>query len=258
MTRSLLDLYIATLCFALVSTACGGASPAPEAPDTILPSTSADLVDDEPADVDEEGRPMTHVGQGMHHRFDDPDYWVQVFEGPERDAWQRPDELVAAMSIAPGMTVADLGAGTGYLLSRFHEAVGAEGEVLALDAEASLVAFMAERVDREGWSNVTPRQVPYDDPELRAGSVDRVLILDTWHHIGDREAYAARLAAGLTDGGELWIVDFTQDSEMGPPVHHRVTVEQVTAELEAGGFAVARVDTELLPHQFIVVATVAR
>jgi len=255
MTTARSTLFIAAAALALGAAACGGAPVEPDAPETILPETEADLVDDEPVDVDEHGRPLTHVGQGMHHRFDDPEYWVQVFEGPERDAWQHPDELVAAMSIEPGMTVADIGAGTGYLLSRFQSAVGAEGAVLALDVEPSLVTFMSERAEREGWANVTATQVPYDNPNLPAGEVDRVLILDTWHHIGDRETYAAHLAAGLSATGELWIVDFTQDAPMGPPVEHRVTSEQVVAELEAGGMVIDRVDTELLPHQFIVIAT---
>lgn len=250
-------LFTSASVLALGLGACGGAPATPEAPETIRPDTEADLVVDEPVDVDEHGRPMTHVGQGMHHRFDDPEYWVQVFEGPERDAWQLPDELVDAMEITPGMTVADIGAGTGYLLSRLRAAVGPDGEVLALDVEPSLIAFMADRAEREGWDNVEVRQVPYDDPELPITAVDRILILDTWHHISDREAYAARLAGGLAAGGELWIVDFTQETEMGPPVHHRVTAEQVTAELEAGGLVVDRVDTDLLPHQFIVIATVA-
>lgn len=190
----------------------------------------------------------------MPHRFEDAAKWAKVFDDPARDAWQRPDDVVAALKLGAGMTVADLGAGTGYFLPRLSQAVGPAGQVLGLDVEPDMVRFMTERAASAKLANVTARQVAFDDPGLAAGSVDRVLIVDTWHHIAAREAYSKKLAAALKPGGFVAVVDFTLETEKGPPRQHRIPAEQVVAELVAGGLG-ARVIEEPLPDQFIVVGS---
>ncbi len=190
--------------------------------------------------------------KGMHHRFDDAEKWAKRFDAPERDAWQKPREVVTAATIAPGATVADIGAGTGYFLPYLAEAVGEGGRVLALDVEPNLVAHMEERVADAGLTTVSVAQIPYDDPKLEAASVDRVLIVDTWHHIDARVAYTQKLAAALKPGGQVVVVDFTMDSPEGPPREHRLAPEKVIEELTAGGLE-ARVVEETLPRQYIVI-----
>lgn len=189
---------------------------------------------------------------GYRHDFSDAERWSQLFDAPERDGWQKPAEVVALMEVKPGMTVADLGAGTGYFLGPLSAAVGAEGRVLGLDVEDTLVHHMSQRAERQGWANVTARRVPYDDPELAAGSVDRVLTVNTWHHIGDRPRYAAKLLRALKPGGRVYVVDYTLDSPSGPPPEHRLPPEQIIRELEEGGFE-AEVVEETLPRQYVVV-----
>lgn len=188
----------------------------------------------------------------MNHRFDDPERWSKVFDNPERDAWQRPDDVVSHMAIAPGMTVADVGAGTGYFLGRLSEAVGPSGHVLAIDVEESLIEHITKRADENAWQNVEARVVPLDDPSLEPGSVDRILIVNTWHHIADRIEYAAKLAAALRTDGELHVVDFDLTSERGPSRDHKLTPEAVIEELAAAGMT-ATVIEESLPDQYIVV-----
>jgi ubiquinone/menaquinone biosynthesis C-methylase UbiE len=198
-------------------------------------------------------------GDGDHHHkplvhgFDDrdADEWAQIFEGPERDASQRPAAVVAAMQLAPGMTVADLGAGTGYFLPHLASAVGATGGVIGLDVAPNMVRFMRERVVRERLGNVEIRLVLGDDALLPAASVDRVLIVNTWHHIPDRVAYTKRLVTALREGGSLWIVDFTMAADHGPPKEHRIEAQAVVAELEAAGLR-AQIDSTTLPNQYIV------
>ena len=197
-----------------------------------------------------------HKGQGMHHRFDDAERWAKIFDNPERDAWQKPDEVVAAMQISTGMNVADIGAGTGYFLARLSEAVGADGAVWALDVESSLVEHMKKRAMEAGLTNVVAKVVAPDDPGLESGSVDRILIVNTWHHIGSRTAYGAKLAQALRPSGALYIVDFAPDSERGPPAEHKLSVDRVVEELETAGF-VAAVVQESLPDQYIVRATLS-
>ena len=81
----------------------------------------------------------------IHHSFDDVAKWVLVFDDPGRDAWQKPDEVLHALGVLPGTTVADLGAGTGYFSVHLARAVGDKGRVLAIDVEPKLVDHMKER-----------------------------------------------------------------------------------------------------------------
>lgn len=187
------------------------------------------------------------------HRFQHAEDWAKEFDDPQRDAWQKPKDVIDAMDIKPGMTVADLGAGTGYFEPWLSRAVGDSGGVLALDIEPDMVRYMNERMAREKLANVHPAIVALDDPKLPAGSVDRVLIVDTWHHVPERAAYAAKLRAGLKAGGKVFIVDFKLDAKHGPPKHHRLAPEDVAKELAAVGLT-SRVLTSSLPEQYIVVA----
>jgi SAM-dependent methyltransferase len=193
-----------------------------------------------------------HHGHGpLVHRFENAETWAKQFDDPARDAWQKPAEVVAAMQLAPGMLVADIGAGTGYFEPWLSRAVGAGGSVLALDVEDDMVRYLRERGAKEHWENVTPGKVAFDDPKLPPGRVDRVLIVDTWHHIDAREAYSAKLLAGLSKDGRVFIVDFTLEATHGPPKMHRLAPEQVVRELTAGGL-VAEVLPVKLPDQYIV------
>jgi cyclopropane fatty-acyl-phospholipid synthase-like methyltransferase len=190
---------------------------------------------------------------GMKHDFSDTDKYAKGFDNPERAAWQKPDHVVALMEIAPGMTVVDLGAGTGFFEPPLARAVGAQGKVLALDVEPNMVEHLAARARDAGLVQVEARLVAPDDPGLAAGSVDRVVIVNTWHHIDDRGTYSAKLLEALRAGGAVYVVDFEKTSTKGPPAQHKLEPREVIAELEAGGFGARQVDEEL-PEQYVVVA----
>ena len=188
----------------------------------------------------------------MHHDFSDPAKWTRRFEGPKRDAWQKPGVVVAALKLEPGAHVADIGAGTGYFLPHLVAAVGPGGAVQALDISESFVEHMRKRAARAGWENVEARRVAPDDPGLPAASVDRVLIVDTWHHIGGRVAYARKLAAALKPGGFVAIVDFKKtQTPHGPPVRFRLSAEAISDELRRAGLHVEVLAVDL-PEQVIV------
>ena len=192
-----------------------------------------------------------HAAHSMHHRFEHADEWTKQFDDPARDAWQQPDKVVAAMAITPGMSVADVGAGTGYFEPRLSAAVGPNGKVLAVDIEPDMVRYINERRVREKTLNVEARLGVADDPKL--DPVDRILIVDTWHHIENREAYGTKLAAALKPGGIVFVVDFKLESEKGPPKHMRLAPDQVIAELAAAGLQARVVDVGL-PDQYVVSA----
>ncbi len=191
----------------------------------------------------------------IHHSFDDVAKWVQVFDDPARDAWQKPDAVLHALGVAPGMTVADLGAGTGYFSVRLAKAVGDKGRVLAIDVEPKLVDYMKERAANAHLAQLVPLLAPVDDPRLPERGVDLVLIVDTWHHIDDRLHYLAKLAAGLKTGGRVAVVDFKKgDFPVGPPDAHKLTADAVAAEFAAAGWKQAQHWDEL-SYQYVLVFT---
>lgn len=231
----------------VLSLACGGNA----APTTTAPAAPAAQPD--PAEPSHDhGHHGDHgVHQPIGHRFEDAEAWARRFEGPERDAWQRPDHLVALLGLAEGMTVADIGAGTGYLLPRLSAAVGDAGKVIGVDIEPDMVDYMTRRAEKEGLSNVRATLARGDDPGLAPASVDRIVILDTWHHIPERARYAAKLARALRPGGAVYVVDFTMESPHGPPARHRLLAATIADELRAGGLR-AEVIAEELEHQYVV------
>ncbi len=187
----------------------------------------------------------------MHHGFKNAEEWVKVFDDPERDAWQQPDRIVAALTLTPAMTVADIGAGTGYFTVRIARAL-THGDVIATDLEPDMIRYLGERAQREGLSNIRGVVTPADDPKLAPGSVDRILIVDVWHHLGDRAAYAHKLVPALRPGGQLVVVDFKLDATRGPPVQFRLAPQDLIAELETAGLS-ATVAFELA-DQYVITA----
>ena len=192
---------------------------------------------------------------GSERGCPDVQTYSDQLDEPERDEWQRPKVVIELLECRAGMTVVDLGAGTGYFLRYLSEAVGREGRVLALDISPSSIEWMSSRIEREGLQNVRPVLVAPDDPALSPGSVDRILVANTWHHISERVDYAQRLLAALRPGGLLLIVDFTIDSPEGPPPNMRLTYDTVTRELEIAGFAVEVVQ-ESLPYHYVIAGRV--
>lgn len=191
-----------------------------------------------------------HGGPG---HFTDPARYVASWNDPARDAWQKPDEIVAALRLAPGATVVDLGAGTGYLLPALSAAVGPEGAVTALDVEPPMIAFLADAIAREGWANVRTHLASAGDPGLPSAGADAVVTLNVWHHIDDRGAYAARVLDALTPGGAFVVVDFLKEATdgFGPPLAMRLSAEEVASDLRAGGFEV-EILSETMPRHHVV------
>ena len=126
---------------------------------------------------------MSH-GDHMQHRFDNPEQWAKSFDDPARDAWQMPDKVIAALKLKPGQSVADIGAGTGYFTVRLAKSPAAP-KVYGVDIEPSMVNYIRERLAKEGLKNVEAVQASEDNPHLPE-PVDLVLIVDTYHHSGNR------------------------------------------------------------------------
>jgi ubiquinone/menaquinone biosynthesis C-methylase UbiE len=190
-----------------------------------------------------------------HRRFDDPAYWSTVFDDPARAAWQKPEQVVAALGLRPGQCVADLGAGTGYFSRPLSAAVGPAGTVLAVDPEPNLVAYLRERSEREATANVVPILASHDNPRLPPGFVDVVLIVDTYHHIDDRITYLRNLRRALRPSGRVAVVDWQKRPlPVGPEMDHKLAREQVVDEMDAAGYRLAE-EPGFLPYQYFLIFT---
>ncbi len=186
----------------------------------------------------------------MEKRFDGAEAWAEVFDDPKRDEWQRPKAVVDALELTPAMKVADIGAGTGYFTMRIARAVP-QGEVYGVDVEPDMVRYLGERAKREEVTNVRPVLSSADDPKLPA-EVDRVLVVDTYHHIAKREAYFGALRANLRPEARVVIVDFTESSPVGPPPEHRLAQAVVESEMMTAGYRLVAAPA-LLPNQYYLV-----
>jgi SAM-dependent methyltransferase len=183
-----------------------------------------------------------------NHRFEDPERWAARFEAAERDAWQLPDSVVAALIDRDDLVVADIGSATGYFPVRFARAVPA-GAVIGSDVEPSMVMYLNDRARTEGLANLTSVLAAPDDPHLPR-RVDLVFLCNTFHHINDRIEYFRRLREQLADRGRVAVVDFRLDSEKGPP--HKLAPEIVEEELAGAGFELIE-RHEFLPEQYFQV-----
>jgi predicted methyltransferase len=158
----------------------------------------------------------------------------------ERDATERPQELVDAMALKPGMTVADIGTGVGYMLPYLSRAVGPTGHVLAEDIFDDFLAAAKERADRQKLANVTFIKGTETDPHLAAGSVDVILALDSYHHYDYPEKMLAAFHQALRDGGRLVVVEYYKRPNAMQGIdavkHIRLDEPDLVREIEANGF----------------------
>jgi cyclopropane fatty-acyl-phospholipid synthase-like methyltransferase len=195
----------------------------------------------------------SHVDH-MEHHFD-PKESAKSFDDPARDTWQLPDRVIAALNLKRGQIVADIGAGTGYFSVRLAKSEAAP-KVYAADIEPSMVSYLRERAAREGLNNVIAVQAAADRPNLPE-PVDLVLIVDTYHHIGDREAYFRRLTTSMKPGGRVAIIDFKPDSPEGPPKEFRFPLEKFKSEMGEAGYKLTA-QHDFLPRQQFLIFEVAR
>ena len=190
-----------------------------------------------------------HAGH-HEHRFQDAERWARDFDDPARDAWQKPDEVIRALALAPAALVADIGSGTGYFATRLARAVP-QGHVFGADVEADMVRYLAERGRREGLANLTAVQAAPQDPRLPR-PVDLIVMVNTYHHIAERPAYFGRLRDSLRPGGRVAIIDFLPDAPAGPPRQARIPAAFVKEELGRAGYGLVTEHT-FLPYQYFLV-----
>jgi ubiquinone/menaquinone biosynthesis C-methylase UbiE len=170
----------------------------------------------------------------QHSRLFPPDQ-LGTLEGPDRDAWNRPDQIMDRLLIADGSAVADLGAGGGWFTMRLATRVGPNGTVYAEDVQSQMIDAITRRTARAGLRNVRTVLGTASDPRLPA-PVDAVLFNDSYHEVEHPVVMLGNAAKALKPNGRIGIVEFRKDGfGPGPPMEERVDPEQVIRDAQAAG-----------------------
>jgi SAM-dependent methyltransferase len=136
----------------------------------------------------------------------------------ERDDADEPGQLVRLLGIKPGMTVADLGAGSGYYVVRLSPIVGSNGRIFAEDIESDYLQGLRQRVRDLGLANVTVTRGEPHDPGLPTGSVDVAILVHMYHEVTQPYGLLYNLVPALKPDARIGIVDsFAPTSEHGTP-----------------------------------------
>lgn len=176
-------------------------------------------------------------------------------ERTEREIEEEPETALNAIGIAPGSTVADVGAGSGYFAVRMARRVGAQGRVYANDLQPEMLAMLASRLQKEGVPNVTLVQGTVDDPKLPAASIDLILLVDVYHEFSQPQIMLRRMREALKPGGRLVLLEYRKEDPSVPiRPEHKMSVAEAKLEVEAEGYTLSRVDSAL-PRQHILIFT---
>jgi len=172
---------------------------------------------------------------------------------PEREAEEHPDEALDAIGVAAGSTVADIGAGAGYMTWRMAERVGPSGKVYANDIQPKMLDLLRRNMAERKLGNVTPVLGAVDDPKLPRNTVDLVLLVDVYHEFSEPQKMLQHIRESLRSDGRVVLVEYRGEDPAVPiRPEHKMTVQQVKAELEPEGFRLDRV-SEVLPRQHILI-----
>jgi arsenite methyltransferase len=178
-----------------------------------------------------------------------------AYEGINRDQWQQPEKVIAALKLRPGDQVADLGAGSGYFTFKLAQAVGPAGKVYAVDIDREMIDLIAQRVKKESLQNVQTVVARSDDPRLPTTGVDLIFTVNTYHHIGERIAYFKSLQKYLRPSGRIAVIDFDRRAWLEGLLSHYTPTEFIKREMEQAGYTLQQ-DFDFLDRQSFLIFVV--
>ena len=174
-------------------------------------------------------------------------------EREERQKEERTDVLMKALDLKPGMVVADIGAGTGYLSRRMAEAVSANGKVLAVDVQPEMVRMLKRLAQQKGLSNIVPSLGGETDVKLPASSVDLAIMVDVYHELAYPFEVMESIIRALKPGGQLVFIEYrAEDPNVPIKALHKMSEAQVRREAEVHPLVWDRTVASL-PWQHMVV-----
>ncbi|MBC8168045.1 MAG: class I SAM-dependent methyltransferase [Bryobacteraceae bacterium] len=174
-------------------------------------------------------------------------------ERSEREIEELPETALDKIGIRKGMTVADVGAGSGYFTIRLAKRVGSEGKVFAVDVQPEMLAILRTRTAKAKLTNVETILGTEADPKLAKNSVDLILLVDVYHEFSQPQKMLAKLKNALKNDGRLILLEYRKEDPHIPiRADHKMSVDEARQELETEGYKLEKA-LEDLPRQHILI-----
>jgi len=177
-----------------------------------------------------------------------------AYQGIDRDQWQQPDKVIAALQIREGAQIADLGAGGGYFTFYLAKATGPQGKVYAVDIDKGTNELIAEKAKKDGVDNVETILATAEDPLLPKSGVDLIFTSNAYHHIDNRVVYFSNLGKYLKPGGRIAIIDFDRRAWLEGLLRHYTPSEFIKREMEQAGYTLQEELTFLDRQSYLIFA----
>ena len=199
------------------------------------------------------------VRPGINSNFRHPDFstWVERFEHEGREVYDKRMQIVQELDLKPGMSIADVGAGTGLFSKLFSPVVGGTGKVYAEDISDVFITNIQQNAKQQGLHNLVGIVGTDKDARLPANSLDRVFVCDTYHHFEYPQTMLASIRKAMKADGQLIVVDFIKDptqSSAWVMQHVRADKAAVIKEIQSAGFTLLR-EAAFLHDNYIIVFT---
>ena len=179
------------------------------------------------------------------------DQKARAYAADDRDQWQQPERVMQTLAIAPGQSIADLGAGGGYFPFHLADAVGPDGRVYALDVDAGMNERLEGIARERGASNVSVVLADFDDPKIPE-LVDLIFTSNTYHHIEGRVAYFERAARYLRPSGRIAVLEYRRQGLFHRIMGHATDSSVIRSELEQAGYTLAA-EFEFIDQQHFLI-----
>ncbi len=180
-------------------------------------------------------------------------YSPEMFERDNRAEWQKVDEVIDAIGVKEGDTIADIGGGSGYFSRPFARRVGPQGTVYCCELATNLLEYLQAKALEEKLHNIVTVYAAPDRPMLPLKAIDTLFFCNTNHHLEDRVNYYTGLKRYLRPGGQLVVVDWKKEKmKVGPPPSHNVAKSVVNDELKKAGWKLVREET-ILEYQYFLI-----
>jgi len=178
-------------------------------------------------------------------------------ERPERETEENVEGALNAIGLKPGMTVAEVGAGTGYVTLRMAKRVGPTGKVYANDLQPEMLDLLRSNAAKAGVTNVETVLGFATDPKLPTAQIDLIILVDVYHEFSQPQKMLQGIRAALKPDGRLVQLEYRKEDPAVPILpDHKMSVAQAKTEVEAEGFKLDSV-IETLPRQHILIFTKA-
>jgi predicted methyltransferase len=173
----------------------------------------------------------------------------------ERDLEENPDRAIDVLKLEKGSTVADVGAGSGYMTVKLAKKVGPQGKVYATDIQQGMIDLLSKRLAKGKITNVAAVLGTQDDPRLPPDALDLVLMVDVYHELSQPQVMLRHILASLKPGGRLVLLEYRkEDPDIPIRPEHKMSVADAKLEVEAEGFKLIRTNEDL-PRQHILIFT---